>query len=42
VLEESACAGAGVVVGADPTTVLAEVQELLGTHRVWERFSTTV
>jgi catalase len=42
VLEASACAGAGVVVGADPAEVFAEVQELMSTHRVWERFATTV
>ena len=29
---------AGVVVGDDAMTVLAEVQELMGAHRVWERF----
>lgn len=40
-LEASGSSGAGVAVGADPTTVFAEVQKLLGTHRVWERFATT-
>ena len=31
--------GAGVVTGDDPADVLAQVQELLGAHRVWERFA---
>ncbi len=31
--------GLGVVLGADADQVLAEVQELLGLHRVWDRFS---
>jgi len=42
VLEESGCAGAGVVTGDQPAGVLAEVQELLGLHRVWERFAAEV
>ncbi len=29
----------GVVVGEDPSEVVAAVQELLGAHRVWERFA---
>lgn len=41
VLDASACAGAGVVTGDDASVVLAEVQELLGLHRVWERFAAT-
>jgi catalase len=28
----------GVVVGEDGTTVLSQIGELLGTHRVWDRF----
>ena len=42
VLEASGCAGPGVVTGDDAAAVLGELQELLGLHRVWERFSTTV
>ncbi|WP_034263266.1 catalase [Actinospica robiniae] len=28
----------GIVVGADGTTVLSQISELMGTHRVWDRF----
>lgn len=42
VLDLAGCAGApGVVSGDDPTQVLTEVQELMASHRVWERFATT-
>ena len=41
VLEAAAVDGAGVVTGDDPADVLAQVQELLGAHRVWERFATS-
>ncbi len=37
-LEAAGCARAGVVTGADPAGVFAEVQELMASHRVWERF----
>ena len=33
--------GVGVVTGDNAADVLAEVQELLGAHRVWERFATS-
>ena len=39
VLDAAAVDGAGVVTGDDPADVLAQVQELLGAHRVWERFA---
>jgi catalase len=42
VLEESGCTGVGVVLGDDASGVLAEIQELLGLHRVWQRFGATV
>ncbi|GAA2399353.1 catalase [Streptomyces viridochromogenes] len=32
----------GVVVGADGPATLERVRELMGAHRVWERFTTTV
>ena len=32
----------GVLVGADPTSVLDEVHTALGAHRVWERFGVEV
>ncbi|MFE7890341.1 catalase [Streptomyces sp. NPDC057412] len=32
----------GVVVGADGAATLEQVRELMGAHRVWERFTTTV
>ena len=32
----------GVVVGADGAATLERVRELMGAHRVWERFTTTV
>ncbi|MFC6092706.1 catalase [Saccharothrix lopnurensis] len=32
----------GVVVGEDPAAVFAEVAELMGAHRVWERFPVSV
>jgi catalase len=35
----SGCDGPGVVTGDDPAQVLAEVQELMAAHRVWERFA---
>lgn len=38
VLEYLAMAGPGVVVGDQPATVLDELMELLGAHRVWDRF----
>ncbi|MBA3780379.1 MAG: catalase [Nocardioides sp.] len=41
VLEAAGCTGPGVVTGDDGASVLAEVQELIGAHRVWERFGTT-
>lgn len=42
VLDLAGCAGAaGVVSGDDATQVLTEVQELMASHRVWERFATT-
>jgi catalase len=38
-LEAAGCAtGAGIVVSDEPTEVLGKVTELLGAHRVWERF----
>jgi catalase len=40
-LEAAGCVGAGVVAGDDGAPVLDEVTELLGAHRVWERFATT-
>ena len=39
VVEESGCIGAGVVEGDDAGAAFAEVQALLGAHRVWERFA---
>ena len=41
VLDAAAVAGAGVVTGDDAAEVLEQVQELLGAHRVWERFATS-
>ncbi|HWM74583.1 MAG TPA: catalase, partial [Nocardioides sp.] len=41
VLEAAGVDGVGVVTGDDAADVLAEVQELLGAHRVWERFATS-
>jgi catalase len=38
-LEAAGIAGAGVVTDEDATPVLAQLQELLGAHRVWERFA---
>ena len=43
VLDLAGIAGApGVVGGEDATAVLTEVQELMGNHRVWERFPVSV
>ncbi len=41
VLEAAGCTGAGVVTGDDGASVLADILELIGAHRVWERFGTT-
>ena len=42
VLELAGCSGApGVVSGDDATQVLGDVQQLMASHRVWERFATT-
>jgi catalase len=41
VLEAAGVDGAGVVTGDDAAEVLEQVQELLGAHRVWERFATS-
>jgi catalase len=42
-LEQAGCAGSeGVVTGDDATAVFAEVQKLMGFHRVWERFPASV
>ncbi|UNS99871.1 catalase [Streptomyces tubbatahanensis] len=40
VLAAAGCpqSGAGIVVADDPQAVLAQVTELLGAHRVWDRF----
>jgi catalase len=35
-------AGPGIVLGDDPTKVLAGVTTLLETHRVWDRFPATI
>jgi catalase len=32
----------GVVTGEEATAVFAEVQRLMGAHRVWERFPASV
>ena len=43
VLDLAGITGApGVVGGDDATAVLAQVQELMGNHRVWERFPVSV
>jgi catalase len=39
VVTASGCIGLGVVTGEDAGQVLAEVQELMAAHRVWERFA---
>ena len=41
-LDALGLAGAGVVEAASPEDVVAGIGELLGAHRVWERFPTTV
>ncbi|MGH3916010.1 MAG: catalase [Pseudonocardiaceae bacterium] len=43
-IDEADCATTdlGVVVGKDPREVLDQVLKLLGTHRVWDRFTTLV
>lgn len=42
VVAEAGCSGVGVVSGEDAEEVLAQVQELLATHRVWDRFAPSV
>jgi len=43
VLNAARCAGAaGVVSGDDAAGVLAEVQTLMGAHRVWDRFPSSL
>jgi catalase len=39
VVTASGCVGPGVVTGEDAEQVLADVQQLLAAHRVWERFA---
>ncbi|MEU8633606.1 catalase [Amycolatopsis sp. NPDC048633] len=42
-LEAAGCAtGPGVVLDDDPAVVLAKTTKLLGAHRVWERFPTSI
>jgi catalase len=42
-LEQAGCVGSdGVVTGEDATSVFADVQQLMATHRVWERFPAAV
>ena len=41
VLEGAGITGAGVVTGEDAVQVLDQLQELLGAHRIWERFTTS-
>lgn len=41
VVAESGCSGTGVAQEESAVEALAAVQELLGAHRVWERFSPT-
>ncbi len=41
VLEAARCAGEGVVSSETASEVVTQVHELLGSHRVWERFVTT-
>ncbi|MBP2371779.1 hypothetical protein [Pseudonocardia parietis] len=38
VLAAAGATGTGVVVGDSPTATLQQVQDLLGLHRVWDRF----
>ena len=38
VVTASGCVGPGVVTGEDAEQVLADLQELMAAHRVWERF----
>lgn len=40
VLDAAAVTGAGVVLAEGPEQVLAQVQELMTGHRVWDRFPT--
>ncbi|HET9422119.1 MAG TPA: catalase, partial [Nocardioides sp.] len=42
VLEAAGITSAGVVAEEEAAAALEQVQELLGSHRVWERFSTSV
>jgi hypothetical protein len=42
VLEAVRISGAGVAVDEAAAPALEQVQELLGAHRVWERFSTSL
>jgi catalase len=42
-LEAAGCAtGPGIVIEDDPSTVLTKTTKLLGSHRVWERFPSSV
>ena len=41
VLEGAGITGAGVVTGEDAVQVLDQLRELLGAHRIWERFTTS-
>ena len=41
VLEAAGITGAGVVTAEDAAPVLGQLQELIGAHRIWERFTTS-